>query len=293
MADKENDKPENKGLGRVTSTLFRKNSDGESLAGEIGKGVKRGLLLNIGTTYRPLYGTAIILPSLLFSVAVTTLPMNGELVTPEDPAMTDATMTYGFSDEAGYQAVRMQERDVVLVKDENSVWRVYLAEKDRQGDIELRFVDNRYEAYGYVRGAVAAMQTQIAAYENYRRIAGNEGELVQFDAVTKRYEHEEGFRRAAAGEHAVDAANMRDAFQQAVASWTQAAADINVGGYGFRDDATPVQTMAERPQIEALELAGDMLKLFGLPLAGLMLGAAAIGGAAGGRRQRRNTKTYG
>lgn len=293
MADKENDKPENKGLGRVKATLFKENSDGQSLAGEAGKGLKRGLLMNIGTEYRPIYATPIVLGSMVFATAITCLPMHGELLTSEDPAAVDTTLSYGFSENAGYQAVRLQDEDVVLVKDENQVWQVYLAQRDQQGDIELTFVENRHEAYSYVRSVVDAMQAQVSAYENYRRVTSTDGELMRYESVTKGYDYDDDFRRGAVNGQMVEADNMRDMFQQAVTSWQQAAQQIDAGGYGFREDSTPVQRMDERPQINGFGLAGDMLKIFGVPLAGMMLLGGAIGATNSGRRQRRNTKRYG
>lgn len=287
MADKASDRPEYRGvIGNVKKGL------NAPVARDLGRGFKDGALGNLGTTYSPLYMMPVALGFVTALGAVCAISMDGDLRPLTSEAQKDASLTSGFGEASGYQAMSAQGREIVLVKDGGAVWRVYEVARDREGDRELRFVADRNQAFRYVSEMRDAMRDVVRAYENFEVMPERAAQIVQYEHVSKLYE-EDGAKARSAGPAspiAVPGQNVREAYGRAVTDWTQAAEDIVNGGYGFREDSTPVQTMAERPDATWLDGMKGVGLYFGLPVIAAfgMLGMATAGiEARRGRRRRK------
>lgn len=298
MADKDLDKPENKGLKALAGKYFGPDSHGTSLGMNIGEGIFRGLRWGKESNSLPNYAMPFAATVLVCEVIA--LGYGGgvnDVSVPADPAMAVRTEAAA----QGYNALRFQNRNgdhLYLLTRTDAGYRLYSAPAGAGTDVRFLPVTKQMDAWRTV-GEIARSYTALAnaMAGDVTQIPDNIPATVGFERVSPLYQGTgETFR---IGDNMADSADapqftVQDA-RNAADFWTRTATAIAAGEYasGAVQGVQDAPAWREDGLGSRAALWGQMVLLGYAGFATLGLAGGVISGVAASRRRagRQNTKT--
>lgn len=294
MADKDLDKPENKGLKATAGRWFGPDSSGRNFGGHVGSGILRGL--RWGTPENKALNYMMPFAATMLVTEIIALSSGGpvhDVTVPADTAMQVRTQ----ADADGYNAVRFEYRDVLLTHTGDG-YRLFtaVAPDGKPDGPDTRFdpVERQVEAWQIV-SSIAQEYTRMA-----EAMAGNVAQtpdhipqVLQFERISPVYQQDQKSFRV--GDNLIPAQpgaqfTLGDA-RAAAAFWTQTATAIAAGQYAIGDG----QGIEGGPNLndskigEKMQQWGSLVLMGYAGCAGLGLLGGAVAGVASSRRRSRQT----
>lgn len=279
MADKDKDKPENRGL----APLWRQSVQGVGdFGGEIVTTLRKDRLDSALAVVAPIFGVPMVGLAVMLS--------GGDV---QRHFEADTAATAGQINAAhGYVAISENDgaSGLALFRGEDA-YRLYRFERKPNGEATLQFVGDREDAWHDIRQMVAKMAQSVEAAQNPQgNTAPSHVEFFRFSELSGPMTQDNGVVRIGKGiEEIVPQGSIAAAIVPQLEAWRAASVAVEAGQYGFGGQA-PAQASYTETQVKDYTMAKIIGSIFGT-LTGIGLLGVGVS-AAGNARRRRKTGGY-